>query len=392
MTLALQRVAVSLGEGYVSGLNAVIGGVVLAANELGCAAVGIHDGFDGLLEPARYRDGGVVPLSRDSVERLFGAPNAILGTACTDPFHVRRVDADNVVGEVDRSRELIDALQAARIDAVISVVGARGLTIAFKLAQLGVTMVCVPMSVENHVGMTSLSFGFNTALSFVTDALESAREGARSMRRHLVVEVMGKHSGWLALQAGTAVMADAILIPEISYDVAFVAERLRSNTAVQGALVIVAEGASPIEMRDGDRRHWSREREPGLQPSLCPDADPQYGEGQRIIDRSGAAAATVARALERLTSHKTESLVLGPMALGGAPTAADRQLGLSYGAAALRALAEGKSGVMVAFDPPHLRFVPLAKAVNQYRTVPPTSDYLRVARALGICLGARGRS
>src|SRR5512136_3379365 len=249
MQSTLKRIAVNFGGGYVPGLNAVITGVVLAASKLGWEVLGIRDGFEGLLFPDRYPDGGVVTLTPAIVENLTGATGCILGTAAqSDPFHVRTINAENMVEEVDRSDELLEKIRKEKIDAVVSVVEARALSIFWKLSRKGLQTVCVPKSVENDVAATMLSFGFNSALSFVADMLERCRQAAQSARRIAVVEVLGEHAGWLALQAGMAICADAVLIPEIHYDLGKVAAKLRDK-AKEGrtfGLVVVAEGAKPL--------------------------------------------------------------------------------------------------------------------------------------------------
>ncbi len=385
MTAQMKRIAINVGGGYVAGLNAVITGVVLAANELGWEVVGIRDGFDGLLAPERYPDGGLLKLTAQMVQNLSAGGGAILGDATrTDPFRVRQVNAENMVEEVDRSSDLIAKTAAEQIDAVISVVGPQALSILFRLHRQGLRTVGVPTSVENDVAATQLSFGFNSALSFAVDMLERVRQAAQSAQKIGVVEVLGEHAGWLALQAGIAVCADAVLIPEIPYDLQHVAAKLREKLKAGRAsgLVIVAEGALP---QDGRQTVGEAAAPDSLKALLSPRAT---GEGgSHVIERSGHAAQTVALQLQRLTDQATYPLVLGPLVKGGPPTAVDRQLGLAYGAGAVRALNEDKSGVMVAFQPPDLKFVPLAEAINKVRTVPDNSVFVQIARSLGISLG-----
>lgn len=380
-----KRIALNCGGGYVPGLNAVITGAVLAANELGWEVVGIRDGFDGVLFPERYPEGGMLKLTARMVENLSAGGSGILGNATrTDPFRVRQVNDENMVEEADRSGDLTARIAAEKIDAVISVVGPQALSILFRLSRQGLPTVCVPTSVENDVAATQLSFGFNSALSFAVEMLESVRQAAQAAQKVGVVEVLGEHAGWLALQAGIAVCADAVLIPEIPYDIQKVAAKLREKLQAGRAcgLVIVAEGARP---RNGQQAVGEGGAPDSLKASLSPGAT---GEGgSHVIERSGQAAQAVALHLQRLTDQATYPLVLGPLVKGGAPTAVDRQLGLAYGAGAVRALAEDKSGVMVAFQPPDLNFVPLAEAINKVRTVPENSVFIQIARSLGIALG-----
>src|SRR5512136_2311730 len=384
MQTPLKRIAVNFGGGYVPGLNAVITGVVLAASELGWEVLGIRDGFDGLLFPDRYTDGGLVKLTIPIVENLAGATGCILGTAAqSDPFHVRTINAENIVEELDRSDELLGMIKKEKIDAVVSVVEARALSILWKLSRKGLETVCVPKSVENDVAATMLSFGFNSALSFVADMLERCRQAARSAKRIGVVEVPGEFAGWLALQAGMAVCADAVLIPEIPYDLEKIAQKLKEKAdgGQSFGLIVAAEGAKPLKSPDEP----SKTTGSSLKASLSPGATGE--EGRHVIERSGRVAAEVARELQRLTDLPGYPLVLGDLARGGAPTVVDRQLGLGYGAAAVRALMEGHNGVMVIFEPPNLNIISMAEAINKVRTVPADSEFLKIVRALGICLG-----
>ena len=225
-------------------------GAALAAGRLGWEMIGIRDGFDGLLHPERYPDGGLVPLSPQLVENLDPAGGGILGqSAHVDPFHVRTVNELEMVEEVDMSDELLKRLKAEKIDALISVVGGRGMSIFYKLHRKGLNTVCIPRSIENDIAATAVSFGFNSALSFTIEMLDRARQAAQSARKIAVVEVLGAQAGWLALQAGIAVCADAVLIPEIPCDLQTVAARLKEKVTARRpyGLVVVAEGAKIID-------------------------------------------------------------------------------------------------------------------------------------------------
>jgi 6-phosphofructokinase 1 len=381
----VKRIGINVGGGHVAGINAVIAGAVLAAGELDWEVVGIRDGFDGMLFPERYPGGGLLELAPRAVENLSADGSPILGNATrSDPFRVRQVNADGMVEEVDRSGDLMARFADERIEAVISIVGPRALSILFRLNRQGLRTVCVPTSVENDVAATQLSFGFNSALSFAVDMLGRVRQAAQSARKIGVVEVLGEHAGWLALQAGIAVCADAVLIPEIPYDLQGVAAKLREKIKAGRAsgLVVVAEGALP---RDGQHGIGAAAAPDSFRASLSPGATGTGGA--HAIERSGHAAQAVALELQRLTDQSTYPFVLGPLVKGGPPTAVDRQLGLGYGAAAVRALHEDKGGVMVAFQPPDLKFVPLAEAINKVRTVPADSVFVQIAQSLGIVLG-----
>ncbi len=381
----MKRIGINVGGGYVAGINAVIAGTVLAGHELGWEVMGIRDGFDGLLFPERYPDGGLLKLTPHWVESLSAGGSPLLGNATrADPFRVRQVNAENMVEEVDRSGDLIARIAGEEIDAVISVVGPQALSILFRLHRQGLRTVCVPTSVENDVAATQLSFGFNSALSFAVDMLDRVRQAAQAARKIGVVEVLGEHAGWLALQAGIAVCADAVLIPEVSYDLQKVAAKLTEKIKAgrTSGLVVVAEGAMP---RAGQQTPAEAAPPESLKASLSPGATGQAGV--HVIERSGHVAQAVALQLQRLTDQASYPLVLGPLVKGGPPTAVDRQLGLAYGAGAVRALQEDQSGVLVAFQPPDLKYVPLAEAINKVRTVPANSVFIQIARSLGMALG-----
>ena len=309
-------------------------------------------------------------------------PGESLGqSARIDPFHVRKVNEDDMVEEVDMSDELLKRLKAENIDALISVVGGQGLSILYKLHRKGLNTVCIPRSIENDIASTSVSFGFNSALSFTIEMLDRARQAAQAARKIAVVEVQGAQAGWMALQAGIAACADAVLIPEIPCDLKILAGRLKDKISPRRpyGLVVVAEGAKFI------KKTQKEESTSSLKATLSPLATGEASE--HVIHRSGKAAETVATELQLLIAEETYPLVIGPWVRGGTPTAVDRQLGMAYGAGALQALKAGKNGVMVAFVPPEIKFVPLAEAINKVRTVSADSEFLKIADSLGIYCG-----
>ena len=385
MSTKTRRIAINVGAGFVPGMNTVVTGAALAAGELGWELVGIRNGFDGLLHPDHHPDGGLVVLDRQRVENLGPAAGGVLGqSARVDPFHVRQVNEDNLAEEVDMSDHLLERLKEEKIDALISVVGGRGLSILYKLHRKGLNTVCIPLSIENDIAATMIPFGFNSTLSFTIEMLDRIYQAAQSARRIGVVEVLGEQSGWLALQAGIAVVADAILIPEIPCDLHTVAAKLKERMSISRpyGLVVVAEGAQLTGKPQGQTDKPSANP---LKDSLSPGATGDSGE--HVIQRSGQAAKTVARQLQLMLPEETYPIALGPLVRGGPPTAVDRQLGLAYGAGAVQALNAGENGVMVAFQPPDIKFVPLAEAINKVRTVPADSEFMQIAKSLGISLG-----
>jgi len=385
MSTEIRRIAINVGGGFVPGMNTVVTGAALAAHTLGWELVGIRNGFDGLLHPEQHPDGGLVVLDRQTVEHLDPAGGGVLGqSARIDPFHASQVNDYGMIEEVDLSDHLLERFKEEKIDALISVVGGRGLSILYKLHRKGLKTVCIPRSIENDIAATMVSFGFNSALSFTIEMLDRIHQAAKSARRIGVVEVPGEHSGWLALQAGIAVVADAILIPEIPCDLRAVAAKLKEKMSVGRpyGLVVVAEGAKLPGKPQGQADEPSANP---LKDSLSPGATGESGE--HVIERAGQAAKTVARELQLMLPEETYPVVLGPLVRGGPPTAVDRQLGLAYGAGSVEALNGGKDGVMVAFAPPNINFVPLTEAINKVRTIPTDSEFMQIAKSVDISLG-----
>jgi 6-phosphofructokinase len=381
-----KRIAIMVGAGFVPGINAVITGAAMAADNMGWELVGILDGLEGLLHPEKYPDGGLVTFHRQFIERIDPSAGGVLGQSPrVDPFHVRTINELDMVEEVDMSDELLKKLQKENIEAVISVVGGLGLSIFYKLHRKGLNTVCIPRSIDNDIASTAVSFGFNSALTLTIEMLDRARQAAQSARKIAVVEVQGEQAGWIALQAGIAACADAILIPEIPVDLKNVAAKLKDKISEKRpyALVVVAQGAKII--------HQPKKEEPvsSLKATLSPLATGD-SNSEFVIHSSGQAAQAVATGLQLLIAEETFPMVIGPWVRGGKPTAVDRQLGMAYGAGAIQALNAGKNGVMVSFIPPEIRFVPLAEAINKIRTVPAESEFLKIARSLGIYCGKEG--
>ena len=301
----LRRIAINVGAGYLPGINSVITGASQAAGVLGWDIVGIRDGFEGLLHPENYPDGGLLTLSPQNTVVLDPFETGILGQApMVDPFH----DSTRNNTEVDHSDEILKRLKEERIDALISVVGGQGMGILYKLYRKGLHTVCIPKSIENDIPSTSVSFGFNSALSFTIEMLLRAKQAARSSRKIAVVEVIGRHAGWLALQAGIAISADAVLLPEIPCNLNMLARRLDEKISSRRpyGLIVVAEGVSlfkkPREEKSGDSRIVS------LPPQETGEASEQ------VIIPFEKTAATVADELRLLHGHG--NLSIGCWALG----------------------------------------------------------------------------
>ena len=378
-----RRIAIMVGAGYIPGINAVVMGAALAAGKMGWELVGIRDGFAGLLHPENYPDGGLIRIDPQLLENLDPNAGGILGqSARIDPFNVRTITEDDMVEEVDMTDELLLKLKAENIDGVISVVGGRGLTIMYKLHRKGLNAVCIPRSIDNDIASTAVSFGFNSALTFTIGMLDRALLGAKAARKIAVVEVQGEEAGWIALQAGIAVAADVVMIPEIPVDLKDVAARLKDKMSDKRpyGLVVVAQGAKIINQAKNEEPVSS------LKATLSPLATGDSSSGY-VIHKSGQAADAVATGLQLQIAEETFPMVIGPWVRGGTPSAVDRQLGMAYGAGAIQALEAGNNGVMVSFIPPDVKFVPLAEAINKVRTIPADSMFLKVAESLGVYIG-----
>ena len=363
----IKRIAICTGGGDAPGLNAVIRSATLAALNRGWEVYGIRDGFNGLLMPEQYIEGGLMRLTSDRVRGITHLGGTIIGTTNRgNPLRYPIKTPDGQVIEVDRSDELVRAFMLREIDALISVGGDGSMAIANALAEKGLWVVGVPKTIDNDLEKTVITFGFDTAVSFSTECLDRLHTTAASHRRILVVEVMGRYAGWIALESGVSGSADVILIPEIPYDVKKVAEKIREREDAGRlfSIVVVAEGAKP---KGGEVSVVSREA----------------GRAERL----GGAGEKVAVELEELTGKETRLVVLGHLLRGGTPTSFDRLVAQRFGAAAVRALSEGQRGVMVALDPPTVKYVPLDAATKRMKTVPMNSDIMLTARDLGISFG-----
>jgi ATP-dependent phosphofructokinase / diphosphate-dependent phosphofructokinase len=360
----IKKIAINTGGGDAPGLNAVIQAATLAATKLGWEVCGIREGYSGLLDPQDYPAGGLVRLTPESVRNISHLGGTILGTVNKgNPFKVTEKLQGGLTVAKDRSDELMEAVRANEIDALIAIGGDGSLTIANAFYERGLRVVGVPKTIDNDLDSTVMTFGYQTAVSFATECIDRLHSTAEAHRRIIVIEVMGRYAGWIALNAGIAGRADAILIPEIPYDIQKLADHIRrANRAY--SIIVVAEGAKPV---GGEVRVMAREA----------------GRQERL----GGIAEHVAAQLQELTSKESRAVVLGHLLRGGSPVAFDRVLGLTFGAAAVTALAQGKNGVMVALKPPRIEFVPIAEAISKLKLVSLDSEGVITARALGICLG-----
>jgi 6-phosphofructokinase 1 len=363
MTEKVRRIGILTGGGDCPGLNAVIRAVVkTAAFDYGIDVIGIENGYWGLVED-RMRS-----LSASDVGGIIMRGGTILGSSNRDnPFRVPSVENGQKVFR-DLSDKAVQNAQRRGLDVLIVVGGDGSLTIARDLAQKGMKVIGVPKTIDNDLGATDVTFGFDSALAIATEAVDRLHTTAISHQRVMVLEVMGRYAGWIALSAALAGGGDAVLIPEIPFEIPRVADfiRERSYRGRNFALVVVAEGAAP---RGGS-----------------------MSVAQRIEDspdpiRLGGIGDWVARELGREIEMETRATVLGHLQRGGVPTAFDRILGTRFGVEAARAAIAGETGIMVALRGREIVKVPLEDAVSALRRVDPDSELVRAARSVGTTFG-----
>ena len=368
MSGLIRRIAICTGGGDAPGLNAVIRAVVIAAAKRGWECYGIREGYNGILFPERYPEGGVFRLTRDKVRGIGHLGGTILGTTNKgNPLHFPMKMPDGTTRDLDRTDEILEFFARKELDALVSIGGDGSLTIANALHLKGLRVVGVPKTIDNDLDKTFTTFGFDTAVGFATECLDRLHSTAESHQRVMVVEVMGRYAGWIALHAGIAGGAHAILIPEIPFDLDKVAAKIlrRDSLGRMYSIVVVAEGAEPS---DGQRAV--------LDPAEIGHAERLGGIGERIT-----------KVLQDRTGKDARVVVLGHLLRGGSPTSFDRLAAMRFGTAAVRALEQGHSGVMVALAFPNVNYVALEDVAGRMKGVPLDCDTLQTGRDMGISFG-----
>jgi 6-phosphofructokinase 1 len=359
-----KTIGIVTGGGDAPGLNAVIRAAVkTAVGEYGMRVIGIEDSFEGLLgERTRTRE-----LKPEDVRGLLPRGGTILGTRNRGQFVERTAEGQNVKPE-DVYMEAIGNLRELGIEGLVVLGGEGSLAIAAEFDRLGFPVIGVPKTIDNDLACTELTFGFVTALDIATEALDRLHTTAESHDRVMILEVMGRHTGWIALHSGIAGGADVILVPEIPFSMEAVAEKIRERDRCdsQFTIIVAAEGAREIT---GEQIYQDK------------------GDAQHA-PRLGGVGNYCRTELERLTGKETRTVVLGHLQRGGRPNAFDRMLATSFGACAVRAFAEGKRSVMVALQAADIVTVPISQAIAQIKSVPPDGQLISTARATGISFGA----
>jgi len=357
-----QRIGIVTGGGDCPGLNAVIRAIAKASAKRGWEAIGFLGGYEGLLDPPKY-----LALNYQELGGLLTRGGTILGTANRGRFSAK-------VGHGESRSlppELIDGVKTTmenmNIHGLVSIGGDGSLTIAQQLFEGGVPIVGVPKTIDNDLQGTLFTFGFDSAVACATDALDRLHTTAESHNRVIVLEVMGRYAGWIAIYAGVAGGADVILIPEIPFTYESVCAKIhdREQAGKHFTVIIVAEGA--------------REKSGGFVTAA--------GQQENREARLGGIGTVVAGEVENRTGKESRACVLGHLQRGGSPTNFDRALCSMYGAEAVELIAAGLYGQMVAFQASGIGAIKISEAINQLKTVPPDGSLARTARALGICFG-----
>jgi len=357
------KIGILTGGGDCPGLNAVIRSVVhTAINDYNMSVVGFKDGFEGVIM------NNYMNLDMNSVSGILSLGGTILGTSNkANPFKFPIPQKDGYV-YLDRSSEVVASYERLGLDAMVVVGGDGTMAAATGLTALGINMVGVPKSIDNDLYGTDQTFGFDTAVSTATDAIDKLHSTAHSHNRVMIVEVMGRYAGWIALACGVAGGADVILIPEIPYELDMICEKLRSRNR-QGknfSIVAVGEGAKPI---GGD-----------MVVSRMIETSPE-------AIRLGGIANQLGAQIEGITELETRATILGHVIRGGSPTAYDRQLGTHLGREAVHLVANQQFGRLVVLKGNQFKSILIEEAAGKVRNVPMDSPLIQSARSLGISLG-----
>ncbi len=342
------------------GLNAVTHGVVGAASGLGWEVFGFRDGFEGLLPPGDFMVLG--PAESAGIVRMGGT---ILGSTNKGHFVAKIGKGDVMAVPPEVIAEARGTIKRLGIGGLIVVGGDGSLTTALQLYREGFPVIGVPKTIDNDLTATATTFGFDSAVSTVTDSLDRLHTTARSHKRVMVVEVMGRHAGWIALYGGIAGNAAAVLIPEIPFDLAKVAAAVKRRDAAgyHSSVIVVAEGARPV----------------GGAEMVSVKGGGEY--------RLGGIGDFVAAELGKLTGKECRCCVLGHLQRGGEPTSLDRILGTRFGVKAVKLIEEGDFGKMVSYQRYHVGSVPIEEAVNRLNLVDPAGEVVETAKAVGISFG-----
>jgi len=359
-----KRIGVLTGGGDCPGLNAVIRGVVKASiSQHFMEVIGIEDGYEGLIQKR------VIPMTWKTVSGIMTQGGTILGTSNkANPFHWPVKNKDGKTKFVDISDNVVEFVNELGLDNLVCIGGDGTMAIAQQLSQKGIRLVGVPKTIDNDIWGTDITFGFDSAMSAATEAIDKIHSTAMSHHRVMVIEVMGRYAGWLALESGIAGGGDVILLPELPYDVDKICEvvQKRSKEGRRFSIIVVAEGAKP------------KGGELVVQRVVKESTDPI---------RLGGIGNLVAKEIEEKTGLESRVTILGHLQRGGTPTAFDRILATRFGVKAAELCYDGVGGVMVAVRGTDIVAVPLADIAGKTRTVEPDHPLILVAEKVGTCMG-----
>jgi len=359
-----QRIGVLTSGGDCPGLNAVIRGVTKSAMRLGYECIGFHKGYEGLVDPVSY-----VTLNNRNTSGILTQGGTILGSTNKGRFAATKGINDRLEIDPELLAGVKRTVDQLNISGLVCVGGDGSLAIAQQFHEYGIPVVGVPKTIDNDLSATAFTFGFDSAVACATDALDRLHTTAASHERIMVLEVMGRHAGWIALNAGIAGGGDVILIPEIGWSFENICQKVLERDAMgkRFTLVVVAEGA---ELPHGETVS-------------------QENEQHERQTRLGGIGMVVAEELERRLRRETRTAVLGHLQRGGPPTTFDRVLATQYGAHAVRLVHQRRFGEMICYDPPAMDSVPIAEAIHRLSRVDPQGAAVQAARALGISFGDR---
>jgi len=358
------RIGVLTGGGDCPGLNAVIRAVVKTAiADYGMEVIGIKDGYKGLVEEE------LIPLGIEQVAGILPKGGTILGTTNRDSPFRYRVQTNGQDVYLDKSDHAIDVIKRNGLEALIVIGGDGTLTIAQKFFERGINVIGVPKTIDNDLSATDVTFGFDTAVTTATEAIDKLHTTAESHHRVMIVEVMGRDAGWIALHSGLAGGADVILIPEIPFTIEKVCAKIkeRNDRGRRFSIVVAAEGAVPL----GGEQVTSGVNEGNIYNPV----------------KLGGIGKFIQEKITEYSGHETRVTVLGHLQRGGSPTAFDRILATRYGSAAVHALARGENAVMVCLKGQEVTTVPLKEAIEQLKRVPVEGNLVKTAKSVGISFG-----
>jgi len=356
------RIAINTGGGDAPGLNAVIRAATKAALKRGWEVIGLKNGYGSLFTDKPY-----VELNHDNVRGITMQGGTILGAANRgNPFEMPVKQEDGSYTSVDKSDEVVQKLSDLGVDAVVAIGGDGSMHIAHKLSLKGIKIVGVPKTIDNDIVGCDVTLGFDTACSIATEAIDRISTTAESHQRVMIVEVMGRYAGWIALHSGLASAADVILIPEIPFTLDSITKKIQEieHYGREHAIIVVAEGA---KQKNGDTFVKGK----------------QIGQAEQL----GGLAQYLEKEIMERTGKETRSVILGHQQRGGSPSTFDRLISLRFGSEAIRALEDKDYNKLVVMKQNELKRIPIADVAGKFKTVPLGSDTVMTARDLGKCLG-----